>query len=104
MIKEEILKAITLMSERDLMGAIDGDMDLLSSFREEEPVLYAVAKMTIPTLCKEEIEEITTNNLLDCLREERPDLYSVFVNYHGARGIDWLDWNLCNFKTTFLKK
>lgn len=91
----------SLGAGENLKWELDNNISLLNIVDKTILLAADVIFAFIPKRKKEELfEEIDTNSILDLLRKERSDLYSIIIQH--PNGKIWVGRNIENFKKRFL--
>lgn len=102
-IKSYVVGRLQRFGPEHLAGAIIADTPLWGSL---PPKMQAtIHKLAATTMVRKMFEKyslmINGKTVLTWIEEQRPDLYSIFVNWPDARAMNWLNKNTEEFKTQF---
>lgn len=90
-----------LKSGEKLKWELDNNVNLMEYADRKVLLIADLLLALIPKSKKQEIiGEKNVNSVLDLLKRERPDLYSIIISYPNGRA--WVERNIENFKRRFL--
>lgn len=86
---------------KDLQRDLNGNLNLIDTADKKVLLAADIILALIPKSRKEELfGDVTSESVLDLLRKERGDLYSIIIQY--PRGVDWVKRQIEIFRKRFL--